>query len=288
MLLLANEWNDYKILDAGGGEKLEQWGSIVLRRPDPQIIWQTDKEKKIWQHPHAIYHRSVKGGGSWEFKKEIPSSWVIRYKQLQFIVKPTGFKHTGLFPEQAANWDWIIEKIRAANRPIKVLNLFAYTGGATCAASYAGAQEVVHVDASKGMVAWAKENARQSGLSQNKIRYIVDDAFKFVEREYRRGNRYDVIIMDPPSYGRGPKGEIWKLEDELEKLLMLTQKILSEDPLFLLVNAYTTGFSHISLSNMMKKVFVGDFSFISGEIGIGIQGSDIVLPCGIYARMEKK
>lgn len=288
MLLLASEWKEYRILDAGDGEKLEQWGKIVLRRPDPQIIWNTDKSKDIWKQIHAFYHRSEKGGGQWELKKKIPEKWIIHYKGLTFNIKPTGFKHTGLFPEQAANWDWIIQKIQQAGRPIKVLNLFAYTGGATCAASYAGAAEVVHVDASKGMVAWAKENAESSGLSENKIRYIVDDVFKFVEREYRRGNFYDAIIMDPPSYGRGPKGEVWKLENELPSLLTLTSKILSKDPLFLLVNAYTTGFSHISLNNMMKQVFGNDYEFSSGEIGIPIEKSDLVLPCGIYARMEKK
>ncbi len=288
MLLVANNWKDYRILDAGNGEKLESWGNIVLRRPDPQIIWEANKNTKEWKDVHGVYHRSEKGGGQWEFKKKFPEKWKINYKDLTFVVKPTGFKHTGLFPEQAANWDWIIEKIQNANRPIKVLNLFAYTGGATCAASYAGAVEVVHVDASKGMVQWAKENAEQSGLANNKIRFIVDDVFKFVEREQRRGNFYDAIIMDPPSYGRGPKGEIWKLENELQKLLELTSKVLSKDPLFLLVNAYTTGFSHISLNNMMKKVFPKEFQFTSGEIGIPIEKGALVLPCGIYARMEKK
>lgn len=287
MLLLANEWDDYKILDAGNGEKLEQWGEVVLCRPDPQIIWKTDKKVKAWDQINGMYHRSEKGGGEWEIRKPFPKKWTVKYKGLTFNIKPTGFKHTGLFPEQAANWDFIISKIKNANRPIKVLNLFAYTGGATCAASYGGAAEVVHVDASKGMVAWAKDNAESSGLSHNKIRYIVDDVFKFVEREYRRGNQYDAIIMDPPSYGRGPKGEIWKLEDELQELLELTSKILKKDPLFLLVNAYTTGFSHISLNNMMIQVFGDGYKFTSGEIGIPIEKSEMVLPCGIYARLEK-
>lgn len=285
MLILSKDWKDYEILDAGDGEKLERWGNILLRRPDPQIIWQV-REKQLWDKVHARYHRSDKGGGSWEYKKKIPEKWTVQYKELTFQVKPTGFKHTGLFPEQAVNWDWIIEKIQQANRPIKVLNLFAYTGGATCAASFAGAVEVVHVDASKGMVAWAKENAALSGLAENRIRYIVDDVFKFVEREHRRNNVYDAIIMDPPSYGRGPKGEIWKLEEELPKLLDLTSKILSKDCLFLLVNAYTTGFSHISLNNMMKQVFEGSYRFTSGEIGLPIHDGELVLPCGIYARME--
>ena len=287
MLLLANEWDDYKILDAGNGEKLEQWGEVVLCRPDPQIIWKTDKKVKAWDQINGMYHRSEKGGGEWEIRKLFPKKWTVKYKGLTFNIKPTGFKHTGLFPEQAANWDFIISKIKNANRPIKVLNLFAYTGGATCAASYGGAAEVVHVDASKGMVAWAKDNAESSGLSHNKIRYIVDDVFKFVEREHRRGNQYDAIIMDPPSYGRGPKGEIWKLEDELQELLELTSKILKKDPLFLLVNAYTTGFSHISLNNMMIQVFGDGYKFTSGEIGIPIEKSEMVLPCGIYARLEK-
>ena len=287
MLLLANEWDDYKILDAGNGEKLEQWGEVVLCRPDPQIIWKTDKKVKAWDQINGMYHRSEKGGGEWEIRKPFPKKWTVKYKGLTFNIKPTGFKHTGLFPEQAANWDFIISNIKNANRPIKVLNLFAYTGGATCAASYGGAAEVVHVDASKGMVAWAKDNAESSGLSHNKIRYIVDDVFKFVEREHRRGNQYDAIIMDPPSYGRGPKGEIWKLEDELQELLELTSKILKKDPLFLLVNAYTTGFSHISLNNMMIQVFGDGYKFTSGEIGIPIEKSEMVLPCGIYARLEK-
>lgn len=288
MILLANEWEQYKILDAGNGEKLEKWSDILLRRPDPQIIWNTNKKDKIWNDVHAIYTRSDKGGGSWEFKKKLPEKWIVRYKELSFYVKPTGFKHTGLFPEQAANWDWIIGKIKNSNKPIKVLNLFAYTGGATCAASFAGAVEVVHVDASKGIVSWAKENAELSGLAKNKIRYIVDDVFKFVEREHRRGNFYDAIIMDPPSYGRGPKGEIWKIEDELPKLFSLVSKILSKEPLFLLVNSYTTGFSHIALKNMMIKSFGNKFVFQSGEIGIPISDTELILPCGIYTRMEKK
>lgn len=287
MLLIADGWEDYKIIDAGDGEKLERWGDIVLRRPDPQIIWNKDPNKKEWNTPHSVYHRSDRGGGQWEHRKSIPDRWKVGYKGLRFHIKPTGFKHTGLFPEQAANWDFIIEKIQNANRPIKVLNLFAYTGGATCAASFGGAAEVVHVDASKGMVQWAKENAQASGLSENRIRFIVDDVFKFVEREHRRGNLYDAVIMDPPSYGRGPKGEIWKLEEELPRLLRLTKQILKNDPLFLLVNAYTTGFSHISLSNMMVTIFGDRFQFTSGEIGLPIENTKLILPCGIYARMEK-
>lgn len=289
MLIIANNWKDYKILDAGEGEKLEVWKDVVLRRPDPQIIWKTDKNQKIWKDVHAHYHRSTQGGGQWENKKKYSEKWIVKYKDLSFYIKPTGFKHTGLFPEQAANWDWMTEKISSAGRPVKVLNLFAYTGGATCAASKAGAAEVCHVDASKGMVAWAKENAEISGLRENRIRFLVDDVFKFVEKEIRRGNRYDAVIMDPPSYGRGPKGEIWKLEDELPKLLELTSQVLVDDPLFVLVNSYTTGFSHISLSNMMKIVFKKfDASFSSGEIGLPIGNGDLILPCGIYARMENK
>ena len=271
---IADGWNDYEVIDCSEGEKLERWGDYLLVRPDPQVIWNTPKTHRGWKKMNGHYHRSSKGGGEWEFF-DLPEQWSIHYKELTFNLKPFSFKHTGLFPEQAANWDWFGDRIRNAGRPIKVLNLFAYTGGATCAASKAGAAEVCHVDASKGMVAWAKENAEISGLKENRIRFLVDDVFKFVEKEIRRGNRYDAVIMDPPSYGRGPKGEIWKLEDELPKLLELTSKVLVDDPLFVLVNSYTTGFSHISLSNMMKIVFKKfDASFSSGEIGLPIGEGD--------------
>lgn len=289
MLLLADKWNDYEIIDAGEGEKLERWKDIILRRPDPQAIWPCENENKEWKDVHGHYHRSSKGGGQWEFKKKVPDRWTISYKELKFYVKPTGFKHTGLFPEQAANWEWIMEKIKNAGRPVKVLNLFAYTGGATCAASYAGASEVCHVDASKGMVSWAKENAQLSNLTNNKIRFIVDDVFKFVQREIRRGNKYDAIIMDPPSYGRGPNGEIWKLEEELPRLIEVTKDVLSDDPLFVLLNSYTTGLSPTAIENMMKLIIQKGKGgeVYSGEIGIPVKKDSLVLPCGIYGRWEK-
>ena len=237
---ICQDWKDYKIIDAGNGEKLEIWKDIVLRRPDPQAIWPITNKNEQWKNPDGFYHRSSKGGGSWEFKKKLKDFWTVNYKDLTFKVSPTNFKHTGLFPEQALNWDYAIEKIKNANRPIKVLNLFAYTGAATMACSYAGAVEVVHVDAAKGMVEWAKENMRLSKLENNRIRFIVDDCLKFVEREARRGNKYDVIIMDPPSYGRGPNGEVWKFEDNIYNLVNASMKILSDEPLFLLINSYTT------------------------------------------------
>ena len=286
---MANNWKDYQIIDAGNGEKLEKWKNVILRRPDPQAIWPADTKSGSWLKADGVYNRSSSGGGSWTFNKKIPERWTVDYKGLSFYIKPTGFKHTGLFPEQAANWDWIMDKIKNAGRPIKVLNLFAYTGGATCAASFAGAVEVCHVDASKGMVAWAKENAQLSGLSENRIRYIVDDCFKFVQREIKRGNRYDAVIMDPPSYGRGPNGEIWKFEDELTKLLEITKEVLSDDPLFLLLNSYTTGLSATAIENMLKLIIVKEKGgeVRSGEIGIPVTRDDLVLPCGIYGRWEK-
>ena len=237
---LSDKWKDYKLIDAGNGEKLEIWKDIVLRRPDPQAIWPIIENGK-WNNVDGFYHRSDRGGGYWEFKRKLPEYWVISYRDLNFKVSPTNFKHTGLFPEQATNWDFIIEKIKKANRPIKVLNLFAYTGAATMASSYAGAIEVVHVDAAKGMVEWAKENMKLSHLENNKIRFIVDDCLKFVQREFRRGNKYDAIIMDPPSYGRGPNGEVWKFEQNIYNLINECIKILSDNPLFFLINSYTTG-----------------------------------------------
>ncbi len=234
MLLLADKWKDYELIDMGNGEKLERWGDIVLRRPDPQVMWPIPNESGLWKNPHGHYHRSNRGGGQWEHKKKYPERWTISYKNLKFNISPTGFKHTGLFPEQAANWDWAMDKIENAKRPIKVLNLFAYTGGATVACAAAGA-EVCHVDASKGMVTWAKENLHTSGLGDRKVRFIVDDVVKFVEREIRRGNKYDAIIMDPPSYGRGPKGEVWQIEEKLYGLVELCTKVLSDEPLFFLI-----------------------------------------------------
>jgi len=287
MLKYSNDWKDYECISAGNGEKLERWGNIVLRRPDPQAMWPIEQQG-LWNNPDAFYHRSSKGGGYWDFNKKLPESWIVTYKNLKFKVKPTDFKHTGLFPEQAVNWDFSMQKIKNANRPIKVLNLFAYTGGATMAASLAGAEEVVHVDASKGMIEWAKENMQLCGLQDHKIRFIVDDCLKFVEREARRGHTYDVIIMDPPSYGRGPNGEVWKFEQNLDILIQACMKILSDKPLFFLINAYTTGISSTVLYNILKTtlepLYKGKIE--AGEIGLPIRENGLMLPCGIYGRWE--
>ena len=282
---IADNWKDYEVLDCSGGEKLERWGDYLLIRPDPQVIWDTPKTLKGWRKCNAHYHRSKKGGGEWEFF-DLPSQWTIRYKSLTFNLKPFSFKHTGLFPEQAANWDWFSEKIRQAGRPVKVLNLFAYTGGATLAAAAAGAS-VTHVDASKGMVTWAKENAASSGLSEAPIRWLVDDCTKFAEREIRRGNHYDAIIMDPPSYGRGPKGEIWKIEDSIHPFIKLCTKLLSDQPLFFLVNSYTTGLAPAVLTYMLStelKDFGGHVE--SQEIALPVTSSGLFLPCGASGRWE--
>ena len=282
---IAENWKDYEVIDTSKGEKLERWGDYLLVRPDPQVIWNTPKQQRGWKHPNAHYHRSKKGGGEWEFFN-LPEQWTISYKSLTFNLKPFSFKHTGLFPEQAANWDWFSEKIRQAGRPIKVLNLFAYTGGATLAAAAAGAS-VTHVDASKGMVNWAKENARSSHLEDAPIRWIVDDCVKFVEREIRRGNHYDAIIMDPPSYGRGPKGEIWKIEDAIYPLVQLCAKLLSDKPLFFLINSYTTGLAPSVLSYMLAtelKSFNGRVQ--SEEVGLPVSSNGLVLPCGASGRWE--
>lgn len=288
---VADQWKDYECIDAGNGEKLERWKDVILRRPDPLALWPIEEESGLWTHPHAHYHRSNKGGGHWEYKKKLPESWVVSYRDLHFKVSPTGFKHTGLFPEQAANWDFIIEQIQQASKEIRVLNLFAYTGGATMAASYGGASEVVHVDASKGMVQWAKENMVLSHLENHKIRFIVDDVLKFVEREKRRGRTYHAIIMDPPSYGRGPKGEIWKIEEQLYPLVSSCLDILDSDPLFFLINSYTTGFPASVLNNILKAT-VGkrhpDGTITCGEIGLPITKTNTVLPCGIYGRWVKE
>lgn len=286
---IANEWEDYIILDTGSGEKIEQWGSYTLRRPDPQVIWPWQKDEEIRNNVHAIYHRSNRGGGEWEKLKNLPGSWVIGYKNLKFKVEPTSFKHTGLFPEQAVNWGWMIDKIKGSKREISVLNLFAYTGGATLACASAGAS-VCHVDASKGIVSWCKRNAELSGLAEKPIRYIVDDCMKFIEREARRGKTYDAIIMDPPSYGRGPSGELWKIENELYRLLNSCIPLLSENPLFVLVNSYTTGFSPYVPANIMEmtiqKKAIGKVS--ADEIGLPVKDSGILLPCGIYTRWERE
>ena len=284
---VASNWKDYECIDAGHGEKLERWQNIILRRPDPQALWPIENEDQEWRQPHAHYHRSLSGGGNWEFIKSVKEHWTIQYRHLTFKVSPTGFKHTGLFPEQAANWDFMMDKISNANREIRVLNLFAYTGGATMACASAGASEVVHVDASKGMVAWAKENMSYSHLEDKKIRFIVDDVLKFVEREKRRGRTYHAIIMDPPSYGRGPNGEIWKIEEQLYPLISACLEILDEDPLFFLVNSYTTGFPPTVLNNILSMT-VGkkhpDGSIESGEIGLPITRTQTILPCGIYGK----
>lgn len=296
---IANSWKDYEVLDTSGGEKLERWGGYQLIRPDPQVIWNSDKKDRGWRKPNAHYHRSKKGGGEWEFF-DLPQQWSIQYKSLTFQLKPFSFKHTGLFPEQAVNWDWFSERIRKETKerignygeanaePVKVLNLFAYTGGATLAAAAAGAA-VTHVDASKGMVNWAKENARSSGLEDAPIRWLVDDCMKFVEREIRRGNTYDGIIMDPPSYGRGPKGEIWKIEDAIYPLVQSCTELLSEKPLFFLINSYTTGLAPAVLTYMLgltvQKKYGGSVS--ADEIGLPVRDTGLVLPCGASGRWER-
>ncbi|MCD8221433.1 MAG: class I SAM-dependent methyltransferase [Clostridiales bacterium] len=282
----ADGWKDYEVLDCSGGEKLERWGKYLLIRPDPQVIWNTPKEHRGWSHPDGHYHRSAKGGGEWEFF-HLPEQWTIRYQELTFHLKPFSFKHTGLFPEQAVNWDWFGAKIRRAGRPVKVLNLFAYTGGATIVAAKAGAS-VTHVDASKGMVSWAKENAASSGLADAPIRWLVDDCRKFVEREIRRGNRYDAVIMDPPSYGRGPKGEIWKIEDSIHSFVQLCAQVLSDDPLFFLINSYTTGLASAVLTYLIATELVPRYGgrVVSDEIGLPVRESGLILPCGASGRWE--
>ena len=281
---VADQWKDYEIIDCSKGEKLERWGDYILLRPDPQVLWDLPRNNPAWKNLNGHYHRSNKGGGEWEFMN-LPEQWSINYKDLTFHLKPFTFKHTGLFPEQAVNWDWFGEKIRNANREIKVLNLFAYTGGATLAAAKAGAK-VTHVDASKGMVTWGKENAASSGLADAPIRWLVDDCVKFVEREIRRGNHYDGIIMDPPSYGRGPKGEIWKLEEKIHPFIALASKLLSDDPLFFLVNSYTTGLAPAVLTYMISTEVASKFggTVRSEEIGLPVRESGLVLPCGASGR----
>ncbi len=283
-MFIADGWKDYEVIDTSSGEKLERWGKYILLRPDPQVIWDTPRTDNRYRKLNGHYHRSNKGGGQWEFFS-LPEQWCIHYKSLTFNLKPFSFKHTGLFPEQAANWDWFSDLIKKANRPIKVLNLFAYTGGATCAAAAAGAS-VTHVDASKGMVTWAKENARSSGLADAPIRWIVDDCVKFVEREIRRGNTYDAIIMDPPSYGRGPKGEIWKIEDNIYPLIQLCEKLLSKNALFFLVNSYTTGLQPAVLTYMLSTALIPAHggSVTSDEVGLPVSGNGLVLPCGASGR----
>ncbi len=284
---IADNWNDYEVIDCGKGEKLERWGDYLLIRPDPQVIWDTPRENDGWNHPNARYHRSREGGGEWEFF-DLPEQWDIRYEplELSFHLKPFTFKHTGLFPEQAVNWEWFSNKIKKAGRPVKVLNLFAYTGGATMAAARAGAS-VTHVDAAKGMVQWAKENAAASGLGDAPIRWLVDDCVKFVEREIRRGSRYDAIIMDPPSYGRGPKGEVWKIETSIHPLVKLCTRILSEDPLFFLINSYTTGLQPAVLAYLLGTEMKSSGGQVEAEeIGLPVSESGLILPCGAAGRWE--
>lgn len=290
---LADQWNDYEVIDCSKGEKLERWGDYLLVRPDPQVIWDTPKKEKGWRKMNGHYHRSSKGGGEWEFF-QLPKEWTIQYslpvnKKLTFHLKPFSFKHTGLFPEQAANWNWFSQLIADAvskERQVKVLNLFAYTGGATLAAAAAGAS-VTHVDASKGMVTWAKENAISSGLKDAPIRWLVDDCVKFVEREIRRGNHYDAIIMDPPSYGRGPKGEIWKIEESVYPLIQLCSQILTDNPLFFLINSYTTGLQPAVLSYMISTVLgTANGTVTASEIGLPVSSNGLVLPCGASGRYE--
>ncbi len=281
---IADNWKDYEVLDTSSGEKLERWGDYILVRPDPQVIWNTPHDHAGWSHKNGHYHRSAKGGGEWEFF-DLPQEWTIHYRELTFHLKPFSFKHTGLFPEQAVNWDWFSRMIREAHRPVKVLNLFAYTGGATVSAAAAGAS-VTHVDASKGMVTWAKENAVSSGLGDAPIRWLVDDCVKFVEREIRRGNKYDGIIMDPPSYGRGPKGEIWKIEESIFPFIELCSKLLSDEALFLLINSYTTGLQPAVLSYMLNTVLTRRLGgqVEAEEIGLPVTESGLVLPCGASGR----
>lgn len=284
-MLTSDNWKDYMLIDASDGQKLEKWGDYYLVRPDPQAIWQCRTEKKLWTSADAVYHRSKSGGGAWQYRTRLPKSWQIKYKDLIFNVKPMGFKHTGIFPEQAANWDFISEKITSAKRDIKVLNLFAYTGGATIAAAHAGAS-VVHVDAAKGMVSWAKENAHSSGLLNAPIRYIVDDCVKFVQREIRRGNKYDAIIMDPPTYGRGPKGELWRFEDEFYSFAGLCAELLSDNPLFVIVNSYTTGISHNVVANVLNFIIKSKYggNITSDELCLMMSSNNLPLPCGYTTR----
>ncbi len=289
-MILADKWIDYEVLDTSGGEKLERWGDYILVRPDPQVIWDTPKQDKRWNSPNGHYYRSDKGGGHWEFN-DLPEEWRISYGNLKFNLKPFSFKHTGLFPEQAVNWDFVAELVRErkmAGKETKVLNLFAYTGGATISAAAAGAH-VTHVDASKGMTGWAKENAVLSGLPHESCRWIVEDCRKFVEREIRRGNKYDAIILDPPSYGRGPKGEVWKMEDDIFDFLKLISELISDDAVFVILNSYTTGLQPAVLSYMMNLLFTERYGgkVQSDEVGLPVSGNDLILPCGATGRWIK-
>ena len=284
----ANQWKDYELIDATGGNRLERWGRTLLVRPDPQVVWKNEPVSDLWNKADAVYHRSVKGGGEWEYRRRLPQKWQIGWNDLNLVVSPTGFKHTGVFPEQAVNWAWYQEKIKAAGRPIRVLNLFGYTGGATLACAQAGAS-VCHVDASKGIVAWARENAAASGMANRPIRWIVDDCAKFVAREIRRGSVYDGLIMDPPSYGRGPGGEIWKLEDNIYDLISLCAGVLSEKPLFVAVNSYTTGLSPAVMEYILQTTLTPKFGghTTCDEIGLPVSATGGVVPCGATAIWEE-
>lgn len=286
-MILADKWEDYELLATDQGDKLERWGRYILRRPDPQIIWRQADQSLLWKQADARYHRSRSGGGHWEFFRQLPERWTISYGDLQFYVKPMGFKHTGIFPEQAVNWDWMRQKIAAARRPVHVLNLFSYTGAATVACAAAGAS-VCHVDAAKGMVALAKDNLQLSGLASCPVRFIVDDVMKFVQREARRGKKYDAIIMDPPTYGRGARGEVWSIEQHLYLLLLECLKILSSHPLFFLINSYTAGYSPTVVKNLLKLTIEQRYGgrITCDEIGLPQAHSDIILPCGIFGRWE--
>ena len=288
-MIKADKWIDYELIDCSNGEKLERWGNVVLLRPDPQVIWDNGNLRERYNNINSHYHRSNKGGGSWENLRKTPEVWKITYGDLTFNIKQMGFKHTGLFPEQAVNWDFMMNKIKSSKKEIKVLNLFAYTGGASVACLKAGAS-VVHVDSSRGMVDWAKENVKASGMEDRPIRYIVDDVVKFVKREIRRGNKYDAIVMDPPSYGRGSNGEVWDIEKDLFELVKLCLDILVDEPLFFIINSYSTGLSKDIFTNVLKLTLGKKFSgkIYSDEIGIPIKNSDLVLPCGMYARFENE
>ena len=286
---VADGWKDYELLDCSDGERLERWGDVILIRPDPQVIWKTPKKHPMWKKANARYLRSSTGGGHWEVFRKTPDVWRINYKELSLNVKTMGFKHTGIFPEQAVNWDYTAQLIKDADRPVKVLNLFSYTGGATVACLKAGAQ-VVHVDASKGMVAWAKENAAASSVADRPVRWIVDDCIKFVQREIRRGNKYDIIIMDPPSYGRGPGGEVWKLEDEVYGFVELCTQVLSDNPIMVLINSYTTGLSPAVMQYILGSLVVPKFGgeVTGSEIGLPVTQTGMMLPCGASAIWKKK
>lgn len=285
---IADNWRQYELIDSGDGERLERWGDLIFIRPDPQAVWKSERRNKLWKNPSAYYHRSEKGGGEWEYRSKIPESWVLSQDEYKFKIKPMGFKHMGLFPEQLVNWSWTDRLIKNSKREIKVLNLFAYTGGATVAAASAGAF-VCHVDAAKGMVAHAKENMKLSGIKETSARYIVDDCVKFVEREIRRGNKYDAVIMDPPSYGRGPGGEVWKIEAELFRFVEKCSGLLSDNPLFVLLNSYTTGLSAATMQNVLDMTISRKFGgkATADEIGIPMSDNGFVLPCGSSARWEK-